>query len=743
MPRFRHELLLQLRLDLGLGQEEAAQSLGIDARTYRRYESGAVNQGGDFSVRNASRRALLRRLCEEFGVAQESDWLAQDAAPAESPARGHALPRAARFVGRAESLLEVERFLAAPEERVLAVVGVGGSGKSALLERVLAEHPAGRGAWVHSFNEEPHTEPAVERLGRADAPGLVVLDGVESVQSDGSDGRAFGELEDPALRRCLRAVAAGHTAHKVLLTSRFALTDLAGWEGRGARTLALADLTLEETLALLRAWGLRGDEESLRELARGAGGHALSAAMLGSYASAFCDGDAALAASLARGPASDDGPLGQHLEAVLAAYASALAPEERSLLARLSLFAGPAEPRLLALLAGEEESALRRRCVRLERLGLLSRSSAGSVAHPLVRAHFKALLGAEEPSAHEALRGALARELAGRPRSEVRDEALLDRYEALLVHTRGAGHAAEALGLYHSALGGFAKLGLRLGAMTRGARVLSGFSEQGDPLRLHPALRGEARASALYDWGLYAGALGDLALAGRCHDAHLAALDALRPELRGARRAVGLRTRAYVDWLAGDLAAGRERVRASLALAREEQSAFHESRGLVLAAMLEHAAGEDAEARRSLARARELEPGPVARRALWESELCLAWGDDERALALAERALRDARAREWPGHVAHALVQGALCLVDARPEEAARRLEEAWPWVLASGEVEMALRCRHLALRVALARGRSEDAARERALGAGLAQTHGFGLLARLFEGPAGVHPRV
>ena len=69
MPRFDHDVLQRLRLDLGLTQEAAAEALGVDVRTYRRYESGEVNEGRGFSVRHASRRRFLDALEREMRAA--------------------------------------------------------------------------------------------------------------------------------------------------------------------------------------------------------------------------------------------------------------------------------------------------------------------------------------------------------------------------------------------------------------------------------------------------------------------------------------------------------------------------------------------------------------------------------------------------------------------------------------------------------------------------------------------------
>jgi len=69
VARFDHNRLVQIRTDLNLTQEAVAAAVGVDVRTYRRYETGAVNDvHGYFVVRTASRRRFLSRLCRELGV---------------------------------------------------------------------------------------------------------------------------------------------------------------------------------------------------------------------------------------------------------------------------------------------------------------------------------------------------------------------------------------------------------------------------------------------------------------------------------------------------------------------------------------------------------------------------------------------------------------------------------------------------------------------------------------------------
>jgi transcriptional regulator with XRE-family HTH domain len=80
MLYFNSAAMLNARLDLGLTQEQLAAALGVDIRTYRRYESGEINGKGEpFSVHHVSRRRFLRRVSEELGIPAE-DLVTKEAA---------------------------------------------------------------------------------------------------------------------------------------------------------------------------------------------------------------------------------------------------------------------------------------------------------------------------------------------------------------------------------------------------------------------------------------------------------------------------------------------------------------------------------------------------------------------------------------------------------------------------------------------------------------------------------------
>jgi hypothetical protein len=174
----------------------------------------------------------------------------------------HALQPAQHFRGREAKLQNLKGWLQSrvTADRVISVVAGGGTGKTALVNKALHEATLSdrAGVFVWSFYEDPHTDAflraaytyftgekdahaggMLERLQLAlsgDAPHLMVLDGLEPVQSEGDRGRR-GELEDLQLKRLVRALVGGVGNARALVTSRFPLVDLESWTGAGTAPL--------------------------------------------------------------------------------------------------------------------------------------------------------------------------------------------------------------------------------------------------------------------------------------------------------------------------------------------------------------------------------------------------------------------------------------------------------------------------------------------------------------------------
>jgi hypothetical protein len=682
------------------------------------------------------------------------------------------LQPAPHFRGRERLRAELREWARAPvsPDRVVSLVAVGGTGKTALAERVLAEvgEASAAGLLVWSFYESPRTEeflrtaceyftgeaPAsddglLERLQTAlagDDPHLLALDGLERVQAEGTAGRPRGELEDPQLRRLLRWLAAGQgTRVRALVTSRFPLVDLNDWTGAGHREERLEDLEPAAARAVLGGWGVQGDDATLDGLAAPLHYHALSVAVLGSYLGKLWGGDPTKAPTFDRGEASAADPKAARLTRILTHYAERLPDAERDLLARLATFPRGVTVEFLGFLieaggpiagalAGCNQVRLLRLLEQLRGLGVVFRydTSQGATfsAHPFLREYFRDLLGATKPEEiHEAVRSRLAPSLEARPDSKPTDQAVLDRYEALIEHTRLAGRTQEAFDLYWYGLGNYDHLNTVSGGNARGLRIVTAFSADGAVEAVAPGMADSLRSVLASDWGLYAENLGDLRTAERAFDFDLSI--ASRSGI-AKNHWNALQNRTDVEMLAGRLPLAR--TSAGLALAWAEKAAHASTERSLSHAYLaaaQAALGDVAAARESFASATRLHGRPLySLTGIWEAEYRLACGDTagarHQAQAIWERTQRSRRSR------AHALCDTlrARLLLSDDPAAARTHLGAARDYGARSGDVEVQLRSYRAAADLARHLRDLPTAAAEAEAGIHLADSCGFGLCA-------------
>jgi hypothetical protein len=282
----------------------------------------------------------------------------------------HPLPPAPQFVGREAELEELRSSWRAGVRGVVALVGLGGAGKTAIAAHFLDElcrpgYPSRpEGLFVWSFYQEPDVgyflREAYRYFARDDAPAtpakgagllhllrdaltvggphLLVLDGLERIQrQEGFGPDLFGQIEDPLLRGLLTRIAEGVGGTAALVTSRFPLTDLRAFLERGYRHRDVEGLSHPAALALLRGHGVRGDDATLARLVESYGAHALTLDHLGGLIGRFLDGDPRRAPEAPQLVSPQQDRQALRLARLLDAYQAHLPPAELTLLGRLCL----------------------------------------------------------------------------------------------------------------------------------------------------------------------------------------------------------------------------------------------------------------------------------------------------------------------------------------------------------------------------------------------------------------------
>lgn len=682
----------------------------------------------------------------------------------------HPLQPAQHFSGRKALLTELRvwwRDRASPD-RVFALVAHGGAGKTAVAEQLLrtirADANAGslRGSvLVWSFYEDPKTEAFLEaaeelfcgsseggaggrlqRLERAlsaGAPHLLVLDGLERVQGEGGPGRARGELQDAQTRNLLRSIAAGLGRARALITSRFKLPDLQDWTGSGFRAEELDDLDRMAAVGLLQAYGVRGEEQDLAHLAESAGRHALTLSVMGSFLRDFHDGDPTAVPSLDLDDAAEDDPKAAKLHRLLQTYATQLPDQERDLLVRLSTFPRGVSAEILGHLidAGGEiagtlvgcgEPRLVRLAERLVSRGLVFAYESDGLrawtAHPFLRDWFRELLGVASEQVHEAVRLRLAPSLEARPSEHPTDQAVLDRYEALIEHSLLAARVEEAWGLFWHGLGGYEHLG-NIGEYVRGLRIVQSFAEDRDPTRLRSGVHGKAQGQVLSEWGLFASVLGELHLAECVSDMEL---PLWKERGNASSTSISLQNAADLALLLGQFPRARWLSEEAISFAQEAKAHTERRDSHAYLAAVFHALGENEQSVYHLERATELEGERMySLRGIQEAEHLLDIGKLDEAQAHATANLATCEPHGWRADTARCHSLLALCALPEHPATARDHVAEVRRFVETSGHMECGLRAHHAAAEIARVTGDYGGALGEAEAGLRLAERCGFG----------------
>jgi hypothetical protein len=398
-----------------------------------------------------------------------------------------------RFFGRDAELALLDQAFDRGDASVVAFLGPGGQGKTAIVQHWLGPFLNGTrradGVFLWSFYRGKDADLCLRELyayaeGLPEPPDVsasycvdrllprvqrerwaLVLDGAEVVQYEG--GPWFGRFVHPELGRLLEELASAPMPGVVVLTSRFPVPELE--RRRHARTVTLGSLDRESARGLLSSLGVRGEPDDLDAAAATAGHHAKAVELLGTYLARFRQGDARGWRDLpaTAGPGDEE----QKVLCVLAAHQEALPREAQDILALATAFRDPpTEARLLDYLASapvrqllhetwgrsyasfaERGSAwLARQVDELVGLRLLERVGRGTEvvldAHPLVRRGFEHVLGGEGRRQSAQARAGFLRGRPDRRRPASLDEA---RAEVELFHAYcDAGAWNEADGIF-------------------------------------------------------------------------------------------------------------------------------------------------------------------------------------------------------------------------------------------------------------------------------------------------------
>jgi hypothetical protein len=229
------------------------------------------------------------------------------------------IPHSLELIGRAsEKALLTREWKNRENRNLLALVAEGGTGKSFLVSRWLAElkdkAPAPYGGaqriftWsfysqgskgqitssegffsdlLRSFGENPET---YDSLGKADKAlelvcketMILVLDGVEPLQNPPGHTDA-GRFHDRIMGDFVNRLVGQPWPGLVIVTSRQPLAELAAGEGLAVRHVDVETLKPEDGAELLTSLGVTGPEEEKQKAAREMGGHAFGLVLLGRY----------------------------------------------------------------------------------------------------------------------------------------------------------------------------------------------------------------------------------------------------------------------------------------------------------------------------------------------------------------------------------------------------------------------------------------------------------------------------
>lgn len=543
------------------------------------------------------------------------------------------------FRGREPEMHKLTQAWENPKARIVALVAMGGAGKSTLIfnwlkhfaetgygeaERVFgwsfysqgsSDRVASAGEFIEEalvfFGDPDPSKGTVAARGERLATlvkaqrALLILDGLEPLQYPPGSTRE-GELKDRALLTFLQNLAFASKKCLCVITTRTTVTDLAGFGTPIVEEIDLENLSPTDGATLLTDLGVKGHLSQLKEAVQEYEGHPLALTLLASYLSRF-------GSDIRRrdmiGPLEYAPKKGGHARRVMASYERWFIedgnPKPLAVLRILGLFDRPAEmgviqklreaaiPGLTDALAALSEWEWLETLDTLRRARLLPDIAYAHTAvldtHPLVREHFGEALRKENVSTwklgNEHIYLYLTKQAKPQPNTL---EELSPLYSAIYHGTR-AGRYSEALeGIYQQRiLRGNEFFSTRtLGAVGDDLVALSNFFTK-PYAQLASSLSEEEQGFILRQTGYCLRAMGRLLDAADCMKLALK-LQLDRANYQEATVVAGLISHTYMT--AGELRLMLTYGRQSINLADQANDALHRAfKRTVLAYMLNQA----------------------------------------------------------------------------------------------------------------------------------------------------------
>ena len=335
----------------------------------------------------------------------------------------------ANFKGRVQDFAMLNRWANDPATKMIAITGIGGQGKTALVGRWLklerSTELARMPVFYWSFYEDLDVSKFVQTLvdfakpmaklkSKDDSEALtfllkvlkdlrvlVVLDGLEVLQEEAGSS-SHGRINHPLLDQLLQVWLRYPHQSLMILTSRFQFPQLARFSGVGFHHLNLVRLSHEDGLSLLRQLGVWGDEKLIVEYVEKLHGHPLALRVLASAVKRECLGEIDKFSGKTLLVSGEGDRLSQKLERLLSFYARQLKNGQKELLGIISLFKRPVRTKSLVTLLGNMKSLqntplakanaaeIEKQLDRLSDDFLIEKTVEGITTHPVIRDYFRA-----------------------------------------------------------------------------------------------------------------------------------------------------------------------------------------------------------------------------------------------------------------------------------------------------------------------------------------------------------------